>query len=205
LPMDLAWEKPTAAVLDYFDREAVTLLGISMGGWLVFRAAAFEPRIARVIASSIAFDYMQIPPKPVADFARWLMNYPKLMNTLSEFKMRMRPQEKWGIDNLMYMTGTDTPLDASRILIEFNEANQHPDRVTQDVLILSGEADHFIPVKMHALQVAALTNARSVTERIFTEAEQGHNHCQVGNFGLALEVMAAWIEAHTAVPAVVHG
>ncbi|NDJ36567.1 MAG: alpha/beta hydrolase, partial [Chloroflexi bacterium] len=32
LPMDLAWEKPTAAVLDYFDREAVTLLGISMGG-----------------------------------------------------------------------------------------------------------------------------------------------------------------------------
>ncbi|NDJ53575.1 MAG: alpha/beta hydrolase [Chloroflexi bacterium] len=201
LPMDLAWEKPTAAVLDSFDCDDVTLLGLSMGGWLCFRAAAFEPRIERVIASSIAFDYMQIPPKPVADFARWLMNYPKLMNTMSGWKMQMMPQEKWGIDNLMYMTHADTPFDASKKLIEFNEANQHPDRVTQDVLILTGEADHFIPAKMHPLQVAALRNARSMTERIFTEAEQAHNHCQVGNVGLALDVMVTWMDEKVPAPA----
>lgn len=202
LPMDYQWEKPAAAVLDYFDRQDVTWLGISMGGWLCFRAAAYEPRIQRVIASSIAFDYMQIPPKPVADFAWWLFKHPRLMNVMSAWKMKMRPQEKWGIDNLMYMTKTDSPLTAGLALTAFNEANQKPDRVTQDVLILTGAEDHFIPLKMHYLQVAALKNARSLTERIFTRAEQGHNHCQVGNFGLALTVMAQWIAEKQTAPVV---
>ncbi|MBZ0302782.1 MAG: alpha/beta hydrolase [Anaerolineae bacterium] len=202
LPMDYHWEKPAKAVLDYFDRSDVTWLGISMGGWLCFRAAAYEPRIKRVIASSIAFDYMQIPPKPVADFAWWLFKHPKLMNILSEWKMKMRPQEKWGIDNLIYMTKTDSPLTASQALVKFNEENQKPGLVTQDVLILTGEEDHFIPLKMHHLQVAALTHTRSLTERIFTRDEQGQNHCQIGNMGLALDTMAKWIAEKESVPVV---
>ena len=62
----------------------------------------------------------------------------------------------------------------------------------EGLLILTGAEDHFIPMKIHHLQAAALVNARSVTERIFTRAEQAQNHCQVGNMGLALETMAAW-------------
>lgn len=193
LPMDYAWEKPAKAVLDYFGLADVTWLGISMGGWLCFRAAANEPRIKRVIALSIAYDYMKIPPKPVEAFARWLLRYPKLMNTLSEWKMKRMPQEKWGIDNLMYMTKTATVLDAAKALLDFNAENLQSDRVTQDVLILTGAEDHFIPLKMHHLQVAALTNVRSLTERIFTRADQAENHCQVGNIGLAADVMSQWI------------
>lgn len=192
LPMDYAWEKPAKAVLDYFGLADVTWLGISMGGWLCFRAAANEPRIKRVIALSIAYDYMKIPPKPVEAFARWLLRYPKLMNTLSEWKMKRMPQEKWGIDNLMYMTKTATVLDAAKALLDFNAENLQSDRVTQDVLILTGAEDHFIPLKMHHLQVAALTNVRSLTERIFTRADQAENHCQVGNIGLAADVMSQW-------------
>ncbi len=194
LPMDVAWERPVGAVLDYFDRDDVTLLGISMGGWLCFRAAAFEPRIKRVIAHSIAFDYMQIPPKFVADFARWLFGRPQLFDTMTGWKMKMRPQEKWGIENLMYMTQTDTALDASQEILKFNEANQQPARVMQDVLILTGAEDHFIPLKMHPLQVAALKNVNSLTERIFTRETQAQNHCQVGNFGLALDTMLDWLK-----------
>lgn len=193
LPLDYQWEKPAKAVLDYFSRDNVTWLGISMGGWMCFRAAAFEPRIQRVIASSIAFDYMQIPPKPVADFARWLLKYPRLMNTMAGWKMQKMPEQRWGAENLMFITRTDNPRDGSLRMLEFNEANQQPGRVTQDVLILTGAEDHFIPMKMHHKQVAALKNARSITERIFTRADQGHNHCQVGNIGLALETMARWI------------
>ncbi len=44
------------------------------------------------------------------------------------------------------------------------------------------------------MQVKALTNARSVTARIFTKEEQAHNHCQIGNICLALDVMVKWIE-----------
>lgn len=64
----------------------------------------------------------------------------------------------------------------------------------QDVLILTGAKDHFIPLKMHYKQVDALRNAKSVTARIFTEEDHAENHCQVGNFGLALDVMEKWLE-----------
>jgi len=59
LAFDIEWEKPVKSVLDYFDLNNVTLLGLSMGGWLCLRAAAFESRIARVIASGHAIDYMK--------------------------------------------------------------------------------------------------------------------------------------------------
>lgn len=200
LPLDYHWEAPAAAVLDYFNLQDVTWLGISMGGWLCFRAAAYEPRIKRVIASSIAFDYMQIPPKPIEKFARWLFKHPRLMNTLSEWKMKRMPQENWGIINLMYITKTDTPLEAGMALAEFNEENLKSGLVEQDVLILTAEHDHFVPLKMHHKQVAALTQANSITEHIFTQAEHAHNHCQIGNMGLALEVMADWIKTKEPTP-----
>jgi pimeloyl-ACP methyl ester carboxylesterase len=159
LPISHEWEKPAKAILDFFELDDVTWLGLSMGGWFCFRAAAYEPRIKRVIASSIAYDYMRIPPKFVADFARWLMKYPGLMNKMSEFKMKMMPQDKWGIDNLMYISHTDTPLAASQAILQFNEQNLKSGLVKQDVLILTGEEDHFIPLKMHHIQVEALTQA----------------------------------------------
>ncbi len=193
LPLIYQWEKPAKAVLDFFKLEDVTWLGISMGGWLCFRAAAFEPRIKRLIASSIAYDYMKIPPKIVAGFARWLFNYPRLMNYLAELKMKKMPQENWGAINLMYITKKDNPYEASKVLLDFNAENLKSEQVKQDVLILTGAEDHFIPLKMHKLQVQALTNAKSVTERIFTREEQAQNHCQIGNIKLSLDTMAEWI------------
>jgi pimeloyl-ACP methyl ester carboxylesterase len=188
------WEKPVKAILDHFRLDNVTLLGISMGGWMCFRAAAFEPRITRVIASSIAFDYMQIPPLPIQLLARFLLRFPGLMNYLAGLKMKASYQERWGINNLMYITKIPSPVEASEVLLRFNEENLHSELVKQDVLILTGAEDHFIPLKLHYKQVNALKNARSLTARIFTREDQGQNHCQVGNIGLSLDVMLKWIE-----------
>jgi hypothetical protein len=97
------WEKPVKAVLDHFGLDDVTLLGFSMGGWMCFRAAASEPRIKRVIASSIAFDYMLIPPLPIQVLSRFLLRFPNLMDYLAGLKMKASYQERWGINNLMYI------------------------------------------------------------------------------------------------------
>ncbi len=201
LPLTYQWEQPVSAVLDHFGWQDVTLLGYSMGGWMCFRAAAFEPRIQRVIASSIAYDYMEIPPEFVANFARWLMKHRGLMNWMSELKMKAMPQERWGIENLMYITHTTTPLDASQAILEFNAANLHSAEVTQDVLIQMGTEDHFIPMKLYDLQMAALSNARSLTGRVFTPADQAQNHCQVGNIGLAVSEMIEWLGEKTPISA----
>jgi cephalosporin-C deacetylase-like acetyl esterase len=46
--------------LDYFDPDDVTLIGLSLGGWLCLKAATFEPRIKRVAASGHAIHYMEM-------------------------------------------------------------------------------------------------------------------------------------------------
>ena len=94
----------------------------------------------------------------------------------------------------MYIADKKTPVDAMDVVLHLNERNLHSELVKQDVLILTGREDHFIPFKMHDMQVKALINARSVTGRVFTREEQAQNHCQIGNIGLALDVMVKWIE-----------
>ncbi len=195
LALDYRWEGPAKAVLDHFGLEEVTWLGISMGGYFCFRAAAFEPRIARVIASGIAYDYMQFPPK----IFQWMMylffdHLRDFSNRLTLKKMRKDGMHKWSLENLMYISDTETPMDAFDVARQMNAKNLHSELVKQDVLILTGRNDHFIPFKMHRMQIEALTNARSVTAKVFTKETEAHNHCQNGNFGLALRVMADWID-----------
>lgn len=194
LALDYRWEIPAGAILDHFDLEGVTWLGVSMGGWFCFRAAAFEPRIARVIASGVAYDYLQFPPK----IFQWMMflffdHLRDFSNRITVKKMRKDMMHRWTLGNLMYISKTETPMDAFDVARQMNAENLHSDLVKQDVLVLTGRNDHFIPFKMHRMQVGALTNARSVTARVFTKETEAHNHCQNGNFGLALRAMTDWI------------
>lgn len=196
LALDHEWEKPAKAVLDYFKLDDVTWLGISMGGYFCFRAAAFEPRIRRVIASGIAYDYMQFVNVAGQMIMKFFFNYlRRFSNWMTVKKMEKDGMHAWSIGNLMYITKKRTPMDAFEVVKQLNAKNLHSEMVTQDVLILTGRDDHFIPFKMHDMQVKALTNARSVTARIFTKEDHAQNHCQIGNLGLALDVMVQWLDA----------
>ncbi|MFC2169943.1 alpha/beta hydrolase [Acidobacteriota bacterium] len=195
LTLDHEWEKPAKAILDYFKLQNVTWLGISMGGWFCFRAAAFEPRIKRVIASGIAYDYKQFPNKAGQLLMKLFFYHLRdFTNKMTIKKMKKDGMHAWTIGNLMYITNKKTPMDAFDAVAKLNEENLHSELVKQDVLILTGREDHFIPHKMHGKQVKALISAKSITARIFTKGEQAHKHCQIGNIGLALNVMLKWIE-----------
>ncbi|MBU8922659.1 MAG: alpha/beta hydrolase [Bacteroidales bacterium] len=195
LAFDHEWEKPVAAILDFFTLDDVTLLGISMGGWLCLRAAAFESRITRVIADGHAHDYMQCMPPFLWDLHMIFFNH--LRDWSNRMTLRKIEQgasmDAWFAAQLMYISKKEMPLDAFDTLLALCEENVHPELVNQDVLILSGRKDHFIPKKMHQKQLDVLTNAKSVTGRVFTKEEHAQNHCQIGNVGLALEVMVDWI------------
>lgn len=196
LLMDYRWERPAKAVLDHFGLENVTWLGFSMGGYYCIRAAAFESRIGRVIASSVPFDYSQFPgivaQRIVKLFFTGLRGF---TNRQALKRMSRDGYYDWYMSNLMYITGRDSPVEALDLVMEMNEGNLHSERVVQDVLILTGKEDHTVPFKMHRKQIGALSGARSVTGRVFTAKEQAQHHCQIGNVGLALEVMMEWIES----------
>lgn len=196
LPLIYEWEKPTKAILDYFQPAKATMLGLSMGGWFCLRAAAFEPRLERVIASGHAMDYMKCMNPLFRWIHLWSMEHCReFMDRMAVMKYEKRDgMASWVVDHLKYITKKEKPLDALEIYLQMNEQNIHSELVRQDVLLLAGREDHFIPFKMHAIQIAALTNARSVTSRVFTKEEHAENHCQTGNIGLALDVIAKWIE-----------
>jgi len=70
--------------------------------------------------------------------------------------------------------------------------------VNQDVLLLAGEADHYVPVAQFHRQRDALVHARSLSCRLFTAAEGGEQHCQVGNHRLAVDEIVRWLDSFQA-------
>ena len=62
------------------------------------------------------------------------------------------------------------------------------------MLLTAGTDDHIVPLEQFFDQARTLTNARSVTMRLFTEYEGCASHCQVGNKALLLAVLRNWLE-----------
>ena len=195
IPLDIEWEKPTKAVLDYFNLDDVTIWGLSMGGWYCLRAAAFEPRIKRVIAAGHSIDYMKSLPRILYDLH--MLFFKKFRNFTNKMGIKQLEKgkglEAWMMGNLMYITKKKTPIEAYDIFLALNDKNIHSELVKQDVLVITGRNDHFVPFKMHNLQLKALTHAKSVTDVVFTKESHAHNHCQIGNIGLALDTMIGWL------------
>ncbi len=201
LAFELGWENPVKAVLDFFRLDNVTILGLSMGGWLCIRAAAFEPRITRVIATGHAIDYMKSMNPLLRGIHMWFIkNFKGFVEKMAVKKFLSAKESipAWMIKHLMYITKKNKPMDALEIYLKMNEQNIHSELITQDVLILLGREDHFIPLKMLAMQIKALINAKSVESKAFTKEEHAQNHCQFGNIGLSLNIMLKWIEEKSA-------
>lgn len=194
LPIHHHWEKPTSTVLDYFKLEDVTLLGVSMGGYLCFRAAAFDKRIKRLIASSVAYDYSDFPPKVLQPIVYLFYNVFKKYTANAILKaIDKKDVKSWYFSNLQYMLKTDDPVDMVNFLTSMTSEELHCDNITQDVLILTGKDDHAVPFKMHKKQVKALINANSVTEKVYYKETKASNHCQIGNISLSFDDMSDWM------------
>jgi pimeloyl-ACP methyl ester carboxylesterase len=185
------WEHPTATVLDYFDLNDVTLIGISLGGYLCLRAAAFEPRASRVVCYDIS-NYDQHPKGLHNKIYQLFLGYPSFYNWIAKVSMKNIAVE-WLINHGMYINGVKTPVEWMALLENFSVIDI-ADQVRQDVLLLAGAEDHMVNIKEFEKNRQGLINACSVTGRIFTAEEQAQNHCQIGNVKLALDVILDWIE-----------
>ncbi len=194
LPLDQDWEKPTAAALDHFKVENATLMGISLGGYWCLRAAAFEPRIKQVIAFGLVYDLMAVPNKFLRGVSEWFLAEPNRMEKSIKLKMKLNQNHRWITNQWMYITKAESVGEVPGHMLAMNQEHMHPEKITQDVLLLTGEDDEFFPVKLIDKQKTNLKNAHSVTTRIFTRAENAASHCQVGNVGLALKTMSDWLE-----------
>ncbi|OLO84340.1 alpha/beta fold hydrolase [Actinomyces naeslundii] len=207
LAMRADWAAPLSAVLDHFDVDEATVVGMSLGGGLVMHAAASEPRVRRVVAFDALDDFLEVlvsqalPPTLTRGAGRSLAHLEplitrtptKVLNRVLTEQARRSPVTWWGMWQGMHVTGTHSPAEFLRAAATFSTAGVSP-RVAGDVLLLRGAEDEFVPLHQMVRQAERLTAARSVTTRTFTRAESAASHCQTGNAGLMVRTILAWEE-----------
>jgi pimeloyl-ACP methyl ester carboxylesterase len=177
------WEKPITTLLDQFLHSharpsKIVLIGMSMGGYFAPRAAAFEERIDGVVAYDTMFDFGAIAG-PLMTVAK----NPVAMNNISV---------AWAYRNALWTMGTKDVDETVQKCAAYTLAPV-AGRIRQDVLILAGMEDHFVPIHQTADFEKALVNARSVTTRIFDRASGGAGHCQGGALTLYHTAVFDWL------------
>ena len=205
IPMTHEWEKPVKSILDYFRLNDVTLIGMSLGGYLSLRAAAFEKRVKRVIAYDILADFFDVLTHQIdpvfRDTFKDIMVQEKIEEVNTQLK-KLAEQNlmlEWGIMQGMHITGSTSPYEFFHKMLSYNTKTFSP-LITQDVLLLAGQNDHYVPIKQFTDQILTLTKVRSLTARMFTSEETADTHCQIGNLGLAADVMLNWIDQILSMP-----
>lgn len=197
MKMTHEWEKCTSAILDYYKLTDVTLIGISLGGYLAARAAAYDKRISRLIMYDLIYDF----------YGSLKARMGKVKGMFFDWMTGNEKNPFWGIvtkkmDEIYFtkwllQQGYEVYENVHTPYEYFNHIKRYSTReisklITQDTLVLAGE--HDIYTIYYQQQINALTNARSVTGRIFTKEESADHHCQIGNLGLVLGIMEEWIQ-----------
>lgn len=193
------WERPVKAVLDVIGEPDVTIMGASLGGMLAPRAAAFDSRIRRVVGWSVFPNFLDVAlegeiPPAMWGVLRFMIRHDLRgpINAIMKKKMAAEPTVDWAIRHGMYAYDARDPFGYIKKLDNFKMTDIGP-RLTQDILVIGADKDHFIPKRLYKAELDALPNVKSLTFRLMTEREDGGGHCNVGNPQLVLDTVMDWI------------
>lgn len=200
LPFTHEWEKPTKAVMDTFlknhkKHNKMVLVGTSFGGYLGPRAAAFDDRFDGVVAYDVGYDFGAVAENQTPGIALWLQKH-EFHNTvefLASIKAKFSSTFAWGNKNARWTFNTKNSSETLNTFRKFSLADV-ADKIKQDVLILAGTNDHFIPLNQVEIFKNSLTNARSIKTIIYDEEFGGAEHCQLGASTLWQADFFEWIK-----------
>lgn len=112
------WENVITPVIDFtetlpgIEKDKIALMGVSFGGYLVCHAAAYEHRLAALIADSPIYDWhaeimKELPPQSEA-----LLDNPDFQKGINQAvakQMKNNITLRWAIDESLYKFGAKTP------------------------------------------------------------------------------------------------
>jgi pimeloyl-ACP methyl ester carboxylesterase len=208
------WETVVGPVLDYLlarpetDPDRVALMGISFGGVLAPRAAAFDPRIKALVAFDGVYNLGEnlvqrlVPGAP--ELRRALLrvdSIPDLDASLAR-AMAARTDIRGEMQNGAWVLGTDTPRQTLLRMLDFNVADGVAESITCPTLVCSGASDLSLagqPEKLYE----HLTCPKTLIS--FTAEEGADAHVQVGAMRLACSRIGDWLdETFSAAPSRAH-
>jgi alpha-beta hydrolase superfamily lysophospholipase len=175
MPTRHDYEKPVTAAIDWLatrpevDASRVALVGSSLGGYYVARAAAYEPRVAAAVAWGVIYDY--------AEVWRW--------------RRRSGASVAAPGFQLMFVTGTKTVEDAERAIEHFHTRDCGP-LVRCPFLIMHGDDDRQVP-QGDAQRMFETIGSADKQLLVFDGRNGGSAHCQFDNHLPALLACADWL------------
>jgi pimeloyl-ACP methyl ester carboxylesterase len=207
IPFRYDWEKVITPVVDYtlsrpeVDPDKVALLGISLGGYLAPRGAAFEHRLAALIAdggvyqpwypvsSIIAEKY---PPSggTALGLIDSINSDPGDFDQAAEEMMQASIQLDWFMGNGMFTFGVQTPSEFMLAYSRFS-MDDVAELITCPTLVIDSDNDTGMKGEPQRLY-DALTCPKEFI--LFTSEEGAGLHCQMGAMLLAHQRIFDWLD-----------
>ncbi|MFJ3798227.1 alpha/beta fold hydrolase [Streptomyces sp. NPDC090088] len=196
------WENVITPVVDFaetipgIDNNRIALLGLSMGGVLAPRAAAFEHRLAALIAVDGLYDLGQISVRNIAgtrqEAERLLRaeSAPELDTALEQL-MAEDPISRWALNHGMYVMGVDTPRAFNASYLDYTLADGIAEQIECPTLVCDAVEDMFFKGQPEQL-FDHLTCPK--TFMVFTIEEGAGAHCHPGAMRLAQARIYDWLD-----------
>ena len=191
------WEMVVKAVIDYaltlnqVDPKRVALMGISFGGFLAPRAAAFEKRIVACIANGGVYDFHAAANlKSEDEKSLDTEEGAALMNKEIYERMKSDPSLRWVMANGMFTFHAKSPSDWLKMTRPYTMKDVAA-KITCSTLIVDSEEDKDMPGQAEKL-FAALRCPKDYM--LFTKEEGAEEHCQMGAILLSNARILDWLE-----------
>ncbi len=199
LPFRHDWEKVITPVVDYtlkmegVDADRLGVMGISMGGFLVTRAAAFEYRPKVYVANPGVVNWAQVIEVTFEQLTgpeglKLVDTDPEAFDQLIYGLMKQIPLIEWGMDDMYWKHGAKTPTE---VMLELRKYNNSVvvSQIRSKMLLLHGDADEWSQVE----ELQKSLKSRSDLVR-FTAEEAGQLHCQTAAWGIHVHKLYNWLD-----------
>jgi len=211
IPFRRNWETVLTPLLDYAgklpeaDPERIALYGLSFGGYLAPRAAAFETRLKALIVNGGVYDFHAVIMKKTGGVPEKMLDDPGMSKEFDRVAygiMKKDPAARWAMANGMFTFGAKSPSEWLRMTRSYHMKDSIG-KIRCPVLVVDSEKDTDMPGQ--AMQFFnALTGPK--TFLMFTAEDAAEDHCQAGAGVLSNERILDWLDEtmkvkRTSVPA----
>lgn len=194
------WEHVVGPVLDWLLRKPevgpLALIGVSMGGLLAPRAAAFEPRLAACVAIDGVYDLglvstARLPmPRAAAEALLRAPSAPELDAALEQ-SIGKDPTARWAMQHGMWVMGVKTPRAFLASYLDYTLAGGIAEKIRCPTLVCEAEEDIFFAGQPELL-FQHLTCEKAYMK--FTHADYAGAHCHAGAQRLAFGRVLDWLD-----------
>ncbi len=198
LPFRPDWEKVITPVVDWaisqpgVDPARIALIGMSMGGALAPRAAAFEHRLKLVVANPGVLEWSRVVTGYITERIPQAADLPEkdpaAFNAIMDQVISQNPFLRWGMRDTMWKHGTSTPAELFREMKRYTNVG-YVQKITSKVLVIDTEAEEFGQAK-------ELYDAlRCPKDYLMTTAKEAAQlHVQTGATAVQSQKVFDWLE-----------